>query len=59
LCSKVPSYRLRDCFLANPAFAQARRLTLRSSLRCARLALWDEDTRKLVSFCDLPGHAAA
>lgn len=59
LCSKVPSYRLRDCFLANPAFAQARRLTLRSSLRCARLALWDEDTRKLVSFRDLPGAATA
>ena len=50
LSSKVPNYHLRACFAANPEFQQARRLGLRESLRCARLALWDEKRRKLVTF---------
>ena len=33
----------RDLELVTP-------LTLRASLRCINLALWDEDTRKLVPF---------
>ena len=50
LSSKIPNYHLRDCFEQIPAFRSARRLTLWSSLRCARLALWDEEQRKLVPF---------
>lgn len=50
LSSKIPSYRLRDCFNENPEFRNARRLTLVESLKCARLALWDEAQRKLISF---------
>jgi acyl-lipid omega-6 desaturase (Delta-12 desaturase) len=50
LSSKIPNYHLRACFEQNPAFRSARRLTLWSSLRCARLALWDEDQRRLVPF---------
>ncbi len=50
LSSKIPNYHLRDCFEQIPAFRSARRLTLWSSLQCARLALWDEDQRKLVPF---------
>ena len=50
LSSKIPNYHLRDCFEQIPAFRSARRLTLWTSLRCARLALWDEDQRKLVPF---------
>lgn len=50
LSSKIPNYRLRDCFEQNPEFRNAKRLTLLGSLRCARLALWDEGERKLVSF---------
>jgi omega-6 fatty acid desaturase (delta-12 desaturase) len=50
LSSKVPNYRLRDCFKANPELWKVRRLSLRDSLKCPRLALWDEENRKLVSF---------
>jgi acyl-lipid omega-6 desaturase (Delta-12 desaturase) len=49
-CSKIPNYRLRDCFDQNPEFRRVRRLTLRDSLKCARLALWDEERQFLVSF---------
>lgn len=55
LASKIPNYRLRDCFKANPALQAAPRLTLRSSLACARLALWDTEQHRLVSFRDLRG----
>lgn len=50
LSSKVPNYHLSACFRANPEFQDARRLKLLESLRCARLALWDEERRKLVTF---------
>jgi omega-6 fatty acid desaturase (delta-12 desaturase) len=50
LASRIPNYRLRACHLANPEFQAAPRLTLWESLRCARLALWDAERRKLVPF---------
>ncbi len=50
LASRIPNYRLRECHEANPAFQAAPRLTLLQSLRCARLALWDAEHRKLVPF---------
>jgi len=50
LSSKVPNYRLRDCFKENPELQNTKRLGLRESLNCARLALWDEKRRKLISF---------
>lgn len=50
LSSKVPNYHLRACFGENPEFQEARRLGLLESLSCARLALWDEERRKLVTF---------
>jgi acyl-lipid omega-6 desaturase (Delta-12 desaturase) len=50
LSSRVPNDRLRECHEANPAFHEAPRLTLWESLKCARLALWDTEQRKLVSF---------
>ena len=53
LCARVPCYRLLECFRATPEFAQAKRLTLATSLRSARLALWDEDSRRLISFREL------
>jgi omega-6 fatty acid desaturase (delta-12 desaturase) len=51
----VPNYRLRECFESSPRLQAAPRLTIRDSLRCARLKLWDEDTQKLVGF---PGSLA-
>jgi omega-6 fatty acid desaturase (delta-12 desaturase) len=50
LASRVPNYRLRECVEANPQLQAAPRLTLRGSLACARLKLWDEDGRRLVPF---------
>ena len=50
LSSRIPNYRLRACHESNPAFRAAPRLSLRQSLRCARLALWDPERRKLVAF---------
>jgi acyl-lipid omega-6 desaturase (Delta-12 desaturase) len=50
VCSKIPNYRLRDCFNQNPEFRDARRLTLLDSLKCLRLSLWDEKRQLLVSF---------
>jgi len=50
LASRIPNYRLRECHEANPEFQAAPRLTLWQSLRCARLALWDDEQRKLVPF---------
>ncbi|GGF37668.1 hypothetical protein GCM10011611_50190 [Aliidongia dinghuensis] len=50
LSSRVPNYRLRECHERNPELHAAKRVTLRDSLKCTRLALWDEDARKLVGF---------
>lgn len=59
LCSRVPNYRLQACLDAAPELDTiAKRITLRESLRCWRLALWDEQRRLLVRFRDLkPSHA--
>ena len=50
LASRIPNYRLRECFLSHPALQDAPRLTLWSSLKCAGLKLWDEDSRRMVGF---------
>lgn len=50
LAIKVPNYRLQECFASHPKLQEAPRLTLRTSLRSARLKLWDEDAGRLVPF---------
>ncbi len=50
LSSRIPNYRLRDCFAENPELRKAKRLSLADSVKCARLTLWDETARRLVSF---------
>jgi omega-6 fatty acid desaturase (delta-12 desaturase) len=53
MCSRIPNYRLQDCLDAVPELrGMAKRITLRESLKCWRLALWDENRRMLVSFRD-------
>jgi acyl-lipid omega-6 desaturase (Delta-12 desaturase) len=52
LCSAIPNYRLRPCVRAVTGLPPARRVTLRRSFRFAKLALWDEDERRLVSIRD-------
>ena len=58
LASKIPNYHLRACFNENPELQCAKRVTLWTSLKSVRLALWDEDLARLVSFrqiCNFSG----
>jgi omega-6 fatty acid desaturase (delta-12 desaturase) len=50
LSSKIPFYRLPAVIRENPELKDVRRLTIRESMRCLRLSLWDEDCGRLVSF---------
>jgi omega-6 fatty acid desaturase (delta-12 desaturase) len=50
LCSNIPYYRLQTVLRDHPELCGVARLTLWQSIRCVRLALWDEGQRKLVSF---------
>jgi omega-6 fatty acid desaturase (delta-12 desaturase) len=52
LSIKIPSYRLHAAYQGIPAFRRAKRLSMRESVMCRRLALWDERRRKLVRFAD-------
>jgi acyl-lipid omega-6 desaturase (Delta-12 desaturase) len=59
LCSRVPNYRLQACLDAAPELHEVTKLiTLRESLRCWRLALWDERGRQLVGFRDVESRLA-
>jgi omega-6 fatty acid desaturase (delta-12 desaturase) len=53
LASRIPSYRLREALADHPELSDVGRLTLLQSLRCFRLALWNEESRSLVGFRDL------
>ena len=58
--SRIPNYRLPECMEeSGRLLALAPRLTLTGSFRCARLALWDESRRLLVSFKDATLRASA
>lgn len=52
LASRIPFYRLPEVLRDHEILANTRRLTLRDSLHCATLALWDERDRRLVSFAE-------
>ncbi len=50
LASGIPNYRLPECYRASKDLLALPRLTILESINCARLALFDEAERKLVSF---------
>ena len=50
LASRIPCYRLGEALRAHPELQGVSRLTLKESFGCLRLALWDEDKRRLVGF---------
>ncbi|HLY91374.1 MAG TPA: fatty acid desaturase [Acetobacteraceae bacterium] len=59
LCSRVPNYRLQACLDSAPELHRiAKRITLRESLGCWKLALWDEERRLMVGFSDLKFRSA-
>ena len=53
LSSGIPFYRLRDVLRDHPELGAVGRLTLLQSFGCIRLVLWDEASRKLISFREL------
>ncbi len=53
LSPRIPNYRLRRCHDENSVFHEVTTLTAFDTLRTLRLALWDEDRQRLVSFADV------
>jgi omega-6 fatty acid desaturase (delta-12 desaturase) len=54
LCSRVPNYHLQACLESAPELRLVTKvITLRESVDCWQLALWDERRRLLVRFRDL------
>ena len=47
---RIPNYNLERCYNEVPALKLVKPLTLRKSLKCARLHLWDERNQKLVGY---------
>lgn len=50
LYSRIPFYRLTEVLRDHAGLAQAQRLTIRESLSCVKLKLWDEASERLMSF---------
>ena len=50
LSSTIPFYRLPKVLDAHPELRAVGRITIRESLRCVKLVLWDETAKRLVSF---------
>jgi len=48
--SRIPNYRLQECYDENPVLKQVTRVTLGQSLKCLMLSLWDEEQGMLVGF---------
>lgn len=60
LSSRVPYYRLPEVLRDYPELRDIGHITILESLRCVKLVLWDECTRRLVSFRDArakPSHS--
>lgn len=52
LASRIPFYRLPEAIRDHDLLARSKRITLLESFRCARLHLWDENRRRLLSFSE-------
>lgn len=59
LSSRIPNYRLAECLADHPELRAVSRIGLGDSLRCLRLALWDEEAGRLVAFRALRAEKAA
>jgi acyl-lipid omega-6 desaturase (Delta-12 desaturase) len=53
LCSRIPYYRLPRVLRDHPQLAAVGRLTLLESLKCLRMALWNEELRRGISFREM------
>jgi len=54
LATRIPNYRLRECFNSHSRLQRVPRLTLWTSLRSARLRLWDARIQRMVPFAAVP-----
>jgi omega-6 fatty acid desaturase (delta-12 desaturase) len=50
LNSMIPNYRLQECLASSPELKSINRLTIRESLHCAKLKLWDEQGHRMITF---------
>ena len=50
MSSRIPNYRLEECHNSEPLFQDVPCLTIRSSMKCAKYRLFDEENKRLVSF---------
>lgn len=55
LYSRIPFYRLTEVLRDHTELAKSNRMTIRESLASARLHLWDEQSKKLLSFSQARG----
>jgi len=55
LASRIPFYRLPEVLRDHPPLQEIGRITLKESLGCIHLALWDEQSQRLVPF-ERAGH---
>jgi len=53
LYSRIPFYRLPEVLKNHEGLAIINRMTVRESLVNARLHLWDEDSKRLISFAEV------
>lgn len=53
LSQRVPSYRLADCHRDTPLLHPEQPLTLSHAFSAGRLTLWNEQSGRLVRFCDI------
>ena len=52
LNARIPNYRLQECHEAIPALQSVPPMSLRDGLTALRMALWDENRRRMVTFDD-------
>ena len=50
LSPAIPNYYLKQCFDAVPPLQQKEPISLRKSIKCSSLKIWDESSHKLIPF---------
>lgn len=50
LSSRIPNYYLEACHNSHPMFYSVKPITLRTSLKCMNLRLYDEESRQLIGY---------
>jgi omega-6 fatty acid desaturase (delta-12 desaturase) len=53
LSSRIPNYNLQRCHESEPALRAVKPMTLLGSLKTLGLRLWDESSKKLISFHEM------